>query len=131
MEILGYTGFAVLIFLAVTWTIGVRVKLDAGVHTILGALFFLTATVILTVSGANKLHALWLIPSGFILPLLVSLLALRVPLVFGIFRFVGSVFAGIVRVGISPEKIKAAQEAGLRASIEEFASKVGRTENDA
>lgn len=128
MDILGYIGFAVLIFLAVTWTIGVRVKLDAGVHTIAGALFFLVAAIILGVSGANKLHSLWIIPSGFILALLLSLLAVHVRPVFGLFRLLASAFAGIVRVGIPAEKIKAAQDAGLRATIDEWASEMEKKE---
>lgn len=128
MEILGYIGFAVLIFLAVTWTIGVRIKLDAGVQTIIGALFFLVAAVILAVSGANKLHSLWIIPSGFILALLLSLLAVHVPPIFSLFRFLASVFAGIVRVGIPAEKIRAAQDVGLRATIDEWASKMEQKE---
>ena len=128
MDILGYIGFAVLIFLAVTWTIGVRAKLDAGVHTIIGALFFLVAAIVLGVSGANKLHSLWVIPSGFILALLLSLLAAHVPPVFSLFRLLASAFASIVRVGIPTEKVKAAQDAGLRATMDEWASQMEKKE---
>ena len=39
MEIIGYIGYAVLLALAASWTLGVRVKLDAEVSTILGAFF--------------------------------------------------------------------------------------------
>jgi len=128
MDILGYIGFAVLILLAVTWTIGVRVKLDVGVHTIVGALFFLVAAIILGVSGVNKLHSLWIIPSGFILALLLSLLAVHVPPVFSLVRLLASAFASIVRVGIPAEKIKAIQDAGLRATIDEWASQMEKKE---
>jgi len=128
MDILGYIGFAVLIFLAVTWTIGVRAKLDAGAHTIIGALFFLVAAIVLGVSGANKLHSLWVIPSGFILALLLSLLVVHVPPVFSLFRLLASAFASIVRVGIPAEKVKAAQDAGLRATMDEWASQMEKKE---
>ena len=36
MQIIGYIGYAILIFLAVTWAIGVRTKLGAGLFTIVG-----------------------------------------------------------------------------------------------
>lgn len=118
MEILAYIGFAVLISLAVTWTIGVRVQLGAGVHTIVGALFFLVSAIVLGVSGANKLHSFWIVPSGFVLAMFLSFLAVHVPAVFGLFRLLASAFAALVRVGIPKERIKAAQEADVSATIE-------------
>jgi hypothetical protein len=124
VDIFGYIGFIVLIFLAITWTVGVRVKLDAGVHTIIGALFFLVAAIVLGVSGANKLHSLWIIPAGFILTAYLSLLAVYVPPVFSLFRLLASVFAAIVRVGIPAEKIKAAQDEGLKVTIDKWASQM-------
>lgn len=102
LDFLGYIGYAVLLFLAVTWTIGVRVKLDAGVHTIAGTLFFLLSAISLGISGANKLHSFWIIPVGFVFPLLLSLCAVHIPPVFRLFRFLASAFARIVRVGIPP-----------------------------
>jgi len=43
-----------------------------------------------------------------------------------------SLFAGVVRIGIPAEKIKAAQEAGLKAFIHEWAKKVeGKKKSDA
>lgn len=126
MEILGYIGFVALIFLAVTWTIAVRVQLGIGVPSILGALFFLVAAIALTISGANKIHSFWIIPAGFGLTLFVALLSVHVPIVFGLFRLVASAFAVIVRVGIPEEKIKAALEADLRAAVARW-----REKNDA
>ena len=123
MDILGYIGYAVLIFLAVVWTIFVRIKLDAGVHTITGALFFLVAAIVLGVLGANKIHSLWIIPSGYILSLLLSILAVHLPPVFSLFRFLASAFAGIIRIGIPAEKIKVAQDSGLKTAIDEWFSK--------
>lgn len=123
MEILGYVGFAALLFLAVTWTIGVRAKLDAGVGVILGALFFVVSAVILVVSGASKLHSLWVVPTGFLLSAFVGLLAIHFPAAFQLFRYLASTFAIIVRAGIPAERIRTAQDAGLRASVEEWASK--------
>jgi hypothetical protein len=128
MDILGYIGFAVLIFLAVTWTIGVRVKFDAGIPTIAGALFFLAAAIFLGVSGANKLHSLWVVPVGFIFTVLLSLLAVHVPPALSLFKLLASAYASIVRVGIPAAKIKAARDAGLKATIDEWASQMEKKE---
>lgn len=128
MEIVGSIGFAALILLAAIWTLGVRVKLDAGTHTIFGALFFLVGAIALGISSADKLHSLWIIPAGFIFSVLLGLIVGYAPFLFGPFKLLSSVFAGIVRIGIPAHKIKAAQEAGLKASIEEFVSTAERKE---
>lgn len=120
MEILGYIAFAVLIFLAITWTIGVRTQLDAGTHTIVGALFFLVSVLILFISGASKVHALWLVPVGFVVPFAIVFFG-NISRVFLVpFRLLAGVFASVVRIGIPAERIRAAQEAGLRATGEEW-----------
>ena len=122
MEILGYIGYAALLALAAIWTLGVRAKLDAGANTILGAFFFVVGAVVLGVSGADKLHSLWVIPAGFIFAILVAYVAAHVPLLFGPFRLLARFVAIVVRVGIPAHRIRAAQEVGLKASIEERAS---------
>lgn len=127
MDILGYIGYAALIVLAAIWTIGVRVKLDAGANTILGALFFLVGAVWLAISDADKLHSLWLVPAGFIFAILTAYLGAYMPALFGPFRAVASLFAAVVRVGIPARRIREAQEVGLKASVEEWASKRGDT----
>lgn len=123
MEILGYIGYAALLALAVTWSIGVRVKLDAGVNTILGALFFVVGAVWLSTSDADKLHSVWLIPVGFIFAVVTAYLPIYAPPLFAPFRRIASLFAAVVRLGIPAQRIRAAQEAGLRASVEEWASR--------
>ena len=123
MELLGYIGYAVLLWFAVTWAWGVRVKLDVGTNTILGALFFVSSAVWLSTSNADKLHSLWLIPAGFIFAFFTVLLAIRTPPLFAPLRLIASLFAAIVRVGIPAERIRTEQEAGLRATVEEWASK--------
>ena len=127
MEILGYIGFAALVALAAIWTIGVRVKLDAGANTILGALFFVVGAVWLSISDADKLHSLWVIPAGFIFAILTAYLPAYIPPLFGPFRLIASLFAAVVRVGIPANRIRAAQEVGLKASVEEWASRRGDT----
>lgn len=123
MEIFGYVGYAALLLLAVIWTIGIRAKLDAGTNTILGALFFVAGAVWLSTSNADKLHSLWLIPAGFIFAVVAAFLAVRTPPLFAPLRLIASLFAAVVRLGIPAERIRAAQDAGLRASVEEWASK--------
>ena len=99
MQILGYIAYAVLVFLAAAWTLGVRVTPNAGAHTICGAIFFLASAIALPISGANWLHAIWLVAAGFALSLVLPLLAVYAPPLFLPFRALAGVFAGIVRVG--------------------------------
>ena len=122
MEIIGYIGYTVLLVLAAIWTVGVRVKLDAGASTILGALFFVIGALTVGLSGADKLHSLWIIPSGFIFAILMSCVGAYVPLLFSPFRLLARFFANVVRVGIPADRIRAEQEAGLKASVEKWAS---------
>jgi hypothetical protein len=60
MQILGYIGYAILILFATTWTLSVRIKLGAGLFTIVGVLFYVVAAIFLGVFGINKLHSWWL-----------------------------------------------------------------------
>lgn len=126
MELLGYIGFAVLVFLAVTWTIGVRTRLEAGTHTIFGALFFVVAVVILSATDISNLHSLWIIPVGFALAMFSGLLSVHFPPAFQVLRFLASSFANIVRIGIPAERIRAAQVVDMNAQIEALGSKMER-----
>lgn len=123
MDTLGTIGYWLLVVLAAIWTMGVRTKLDAGVHTILGALFLLIGAVVLSVSGADKIHSLWIVPGGMVFAILMAYVGAHLPLLFAPFRILASAFAALVRVGIPAHQIRAAQEAGLKASIDEWASR--------
>lgn len=129
MEIFGYIGFAVLILLAVIWTIGVRTQFDAGTGTVIGALFFVASVFVLAISDTSKIHSLWIIPVGFIIPLIVTLIGTVSHALLFPFRFVAGIFANIVRIGIPVEKIRAGQEAGLRATVDEWARR-GKGDGD-
>lgn len=105
MEILGYIGFGLLVFLALTWVYGVRKELGAGVPTIFGALYFLIAVISIMVTEADKLNTIWIIPLGFILMYLVVMLSTYLPILYAPIKMSVSIFAGIVRIGIPPAKI--------------------------
>lgn len=123
MEIVGYIGFTVLVFLAVTWTIGVRTTLHLQTASIFSALVFVVAAVILVATDTNKLHSLWIIPVGFALAAFGGLLAFHFRPAFEVLRFFASAFANVVRIGIPAERIRAAYDANLKAQIEAFGSK--------
>ena len=121
MQLFGYIGYAILIFFAVTWTLGVRVKLGAELSTIMGALFFVVAAILLGVLGINKLHSWWLLPTGFVFTMLcIFILANRVPLLYNLVKILGSLYARIIRIGIPSNKIKAAQYADTWNTIEKM-----------
>lgn len=123
MNIVGYVGYASLIVLAAIWILGVRLKRDLGIHTVLGALFFVAGATWLTATDTNNLHSLWIIPAGFVFTIVSSVLAAHVPSLFLPLRFLARMFASIIRVGIPSHRIRAAQAADLKASMERWASK--------
>lgn len=128
MLILGYIGYAVLCYFAITWAIGVRVQLGAGIHTIFGALFFLISAVAIAGFGFNKLHSFWVIPAGFVITVFIVPVALNIPFISAPFRIASNIYVSIVRVGIPAEKIRDAQNAGIRETIEEFLG--GQSKNE-
>jgi len=121
MQLLGYIGYIILIFLALSWTLGAGIKLKVGLHTIMGALFYMTAAILLGVLEVNKLHSWWLLPSGFIFVMVCAfILSARIPLLCSLVKILGSIYAGIIRIGIPSEKIKAAQYADAIETIEKI-----------
>ena len=123
MQIFGYIGYAILIFLAATWTLGIRVKLGVGLHTIVGALFYMVAAILLGVLGINKLHSWWLLPSGFIFVMVCTfILTVRIPLLCNLVKILGSVYAWIIRIGIPLNRIRAAQYADAVKTIDDVFS---------
>jgi vacuolar-type H+-ATPase subunit I/STV1 len=127
VEIFGYIGYAALLALAAIWTLGVRIKLALAAHTVLGALFFVVGAIALGLSGADKLHAFWIIAAGYIVAIVMGFLAAHVPWLFRPFRLLASVFAAVARVGIPTERVQAAQIADLKATIDEWASRTEET----
>jgi hypothetical protein len=123
LQILGYVGFAVLIFLAVTWTIQIRIELGAGVPVMAGTLFFLVAALVLIYSGANKLHSLWIIPAGFALTRFTAYSTIPMRPIFNVIRFFASCFAMIVRIGIPSQRIDAALNADDLAAVKRMQRK--------
>ncbi len=120
--VLGIVGYAILCFLALMWLIGVRVQLSAGAHTILGSLAFFVAAVIIPVSQISFLHAWWMIPASFGVAI-VSAILISVPVIGKPLILLASLYAGIVRIGIDPENIRAAQLLGAQDAVESWATK--------
>lgn len=109
MEIVGYIGYGVLVILAIVWTVGVRTQLGAGTHTILGTLYFVVGAVIIPAFGINMLHALWVIPVGFLFMIIVANLVVRTRGVSYLFRRIAGIYSDVVRIGISRQRIEAAK----------------------
>ena len=122
MEILGYVAYVLLIFLAITWALGVRLKLGVSIATIFGSLFFTISAIIIPISKASLLNAIWIIPVGFLFPLLLSFFSrfkiISYPLV-----FLSSIYAGILRLGINKNKIKKAQDESNLEAVEKWSEK--------
>jgi hypothetical protein len=106
VQILGYLGYAILIFFAVVWAVGVRRMLTLVLPTIMGALFYMLAAIFLGVSGVNKWHSWWLLPAGYgVIWLCTMILAAETPVLSWLIRQLGSTYANIIRRGIPAEAI--------------------------
>lgn len=110
MEYVGYIAYGILCFLAFFWLVGVRTQLGYGLHIAMGSLFFLSAAITIPVAKIHMVHSIWIILSGFIFTVICTqILAHRIPLFFQIIQIIGSIYAGLIRIGIPKAKIKAAQ----------------------
>ena len=109
MEILGYIAYTILVFLSFTWALGVRLKLGVGLHTIIGSLFFTFSAIIIPAIKASFLHAIWLIPVGYLLPLIIAYILPRFKILSSPLVFIGSIYAGVLRLGVDKTKIQKAQ----------------------
>lgn len=120
MAILGYISYVILVLLAITWALGVRLRLGLGVHSIIGPLFFTLSAIIIPISGIPFIHSLWLILLGYLIPLLVAYILpkssfLSIPII-----FFSSTYAGIIRIGIDKNKIRQAQTIAASEATENW-----------
>lgn len=126
MEILGYIAYIILICLAFIWALGVRLKLGTGLHTIIGSLFFTLSAVIIPIIKASFLHAIWLIPVGYLLPLIIAYILPRFKVLSRPLVLIGSIYAGVLRFGIDKNKIQQAQREATFEAVESWAEKQKR-----
>jgi membrane-associated HD superfamily phosphohydrolase len=103
MEILGNVAYAVLCLLAIVWILGVRMKPELSVGTIIGSMILTIAAILIPISGVSFAHSIWIIPLAYALPIVIMYMAgryrIREP-----FRFLASIYAGVIRIGVSKKK---------------------------
>ncbi len=127
MQIIGYIGYAILIFMAIVWTLGVRVKLELVTPTIMGAFFLLTATLVLWLCDINKIHSWWILPCGFVfMYLCIQILVYEVFFLCGMIKYIAFIFSWILRIGIPRDKIRKAQQADAKQIVEEYINSLKR-----
>lgn len=121
MQIIEYIAYGYLVLSAIAYTIGVRTQLGVGIQTILGALFFILAALALYILKISKIHALWLLPSGFFFMMSCNfIISARIPLLSGLLIMVGSLYSALVRIGIPKEKIEAAQHSSNTEAVKNW-----------
>ena len=123
MEILGYIAYIILVVLALIWAFGVRTHLGIMIHTIIGSLILTLGVIIIPISKIALIHSLWFILLGYLSPLAIANLLGKLDkskFIAKFFILIGSIYANIVRIGISEEKIKAAQIQYVKAAIEKI-----------
>ena len=101
INILGYITYGILIFLAISWGIGVRKKLDASNWTIFGAFLFLLSAILLFVLKLNLINSIWIIPVIYVIILLIPYIYVyNIPLVKDIITAVATLYANLLRLGL-------------------------------
>lgn len=106
LTIVGYVCYAVLVFFAVTWAIGVRTTYNASYWTICGSLLFAVAAIILPLLKINFLHTLWIVPSIFLIVLAIPYIFLHnIPVIKDSIKTTASIYANMVRIGIDKDKL--------------------------
>lgn len=129
LDIIGFVGYFLLLFFAITWGIGVRKKLDASNWTIFGALLFLISSIILPVYNLNLLHSFWIIIVVYLITLIIPYIyAYNVPVLKSLITLFASLYANIIRIGIPNSTIRESTEKSNRAFVKEWAEK--KEEND-
>jgi len=124
LTIVGYLGYFVLLFLAITWGIGVRKQLDASIWTIFGAFLFFISAVILSFSKINLLHSFWIIAVVYIITLIIPFIyAYNIPILKSFITIFASLYANLIRIGIDKKIIRQSAENSTRAFVKEWAEK--------
>ena len=102
---IGYIAYSLLILLALIWTFGVRVKQNAQTGTIISAIYFIISAIFIGISGVNKIHSIWIIPLGYLIPLIVLFTFIHLSSIYNFFKFIANCFSFIVRIGTPPSNI--------------------------
>ncbi|OOZ42703.1 hypothetical protein [Solemya elarraichensis gill symbiont] len=123
MEIIGYIGYAALVILAIIWAVGVRTQLGAGVHTVLGSLYFVVGAVGIPLLGIDMLHTLWVILVGFLFAGIIAPVLMGMPGLSWILGLVAGMYSGAVRVGISRQEIEKAQADSVCETVNDYMDK--------
>ena len=125
LQLLGYFSYGFLVLIAAGWMLGVRTQLGAGLEVIVGSLLFVLAAFALPVFHMSLLHSLWIIPAVIAISVVVipRILARRIPVLWTLLMFAGSLYANLVRVGISSSRIAEAQHRDAVETVKQWAVK--------
>jgi hypothetical protein len=124
LNILGNVGLLILIYLTLVWNLGVRKKLDSGFHVINGAIFFLLSSISIIIFDINYLYSWLLILGGFIITF-ISFPAydLGIPIISSLIKLIPSLYAILLRIGISEEEIKKIQIESNNSIVKKWANR--------
>ncbi len=124
LTIIGSTGLLLLIFMVITWNLGVRMKLDCGFGVINSAIFFLFSLISIFLFNVNHLYSWLFILGGFIVSTIsYYIYSLGIPIISSLIKFIPSLWATLLRIGISKEKIKNVQQQSNASLIKEWSNR--------
>ncbi len=124
LTILGYIGYFLLLFFAITWGIGVRKKYDASNWTIFGALLFLISAIVFPFTNLNLLHSFWIIIIIYLITIIIPYIySYNIPILKSFITLCASIYANLIRIGIPKAIIKERAGKSTRAFVKEWADK--------
>jgi hypothetical protein len=122
--ILGYVAYVALLFFAITWTVGVRTKLDAANWTIFGSLLFLLSSILVPLLQINFLHCLWIIPAIFLVTRVVQYLYVyNIPILKHLVTLFSTLYADIIRIGIDKVEIQKERDKSNKHFVDNWMNK--------
>jgi hypothetical protein len=102
LSILGWAVWALVAFLALSWSFGIRDYARKGesvpVATAVQTLFFWVIAVVFLFAGRSKLHILWVAPLGFITSFFLAL-GRRIPIITPVIMWFTGLLVEIVLLG--------------------------------
>lgn len=120
MTIIGYIGYAILCWFAVSFVITLRKNIGAGRLQILNTLIIVVGAIVIPLAGFDKLHSFWILIAGFGGGFVFTVIArfprlLRIPC-YPLF-LITDIVGAIIWFGIPFEKIAAARDASMKEII--------------
>lgn len=124
MQIIGIIGYVILIFIALTWAVGVRTRLETSREVIFVAFLFMVFAICIPVLGIELIYSWLFIIIAYLSSFaIMAILSNDIPFLLSIINPFVLLYAGLIRLGIPAERIQQAKKEHAKQAIENYWSK--------